>query len=58
MKKKPKSWHTCEDCGDKFFPKANKQYWSAITVTEGNCPDCDKKKVTLIPISDFQNLFD
>lgn len=53
----PKSWRLCEKCGDKYFPHCNKKLWGGITVSNGKCPECGKK-ATLIPISDFKNVFD
>jgi len=57
---KPKSWNTCEPCGDKFFPNVNKSNWHGITMSIGTCPDCGTEDVTLIPIRDFDpnSLFD
>lgn len=49
-KDKLKSWHTCQKCGEKELGKLVAE---GITCTEGDCPDCGKKKVTLIPLSDF-----
>lgn len=56
MKDKPKSWNTCSECGDRFFPHCNKSNWKAITVMiNQTCPDCGKEGVELIPISDWEN---
>lgn len=51
----PKSWHTCWECGDKFFPNCDKKLWHGITVMEGTCPDCGEKNTTLVPLDDWIN---
>lgn len=53
-KKEPKSWHTCMECGDKFYPNTDKSNWYGITCSMGTCPDCGKEDITLIPIDDFK----
>ncbi len=49
-KGKFKSWHTCKKCGEKELGKLTA---GGITVMMGDCPDCGKEEVTLIPLSDF-----
>ena len=52
---KPKSWNTCSDCSDIFYPHADKEAGTGITVSMGVCPDCGKQNVCLIPIRDFED---
>ena len=42
----------CGKCGDALYPDAKIE--GGITVTEGTCPMCKTKKVTLIPTRDFE----
>jgi len=46
-------WHCCYECGCKAYGKPPEEDMMGITVMEGTCPSCHKKKCTLIPVADF-----
>lgn len=47
-------WALCKTCGDELYPKADKSRMNGITLHEGDCLRCGKKKVWLTPISDYE----
>ena len=49
-----KPWNLCKECGDKEYPKADKNKMNGITVCRGKCLICGKENVTLIPREDFE----
>lgn len=48
-------WRVCSPCGEILYPKADKNKMIGITVSQGTCPRCKKKKKWLIPISDYRH---